>query len=538
MPDAKINEVYSYDLNTAIVDGTAVSSYSETSGIFPSNGLTFDTSTGILSGTPTPTSEEVILGITFTVTNNAGTSNESTAADLTVLPALQVPTISGIFNMPDTSAGRQFDSDVSTLVTGGDAATGWTLTGTPPTNAVIDSAGLITGLAIEESRGANSYGVQAFNNAGPSVDILTDADGINIGPNTDLTADFIPISEGTLDSEQLNGSTQPDLVVSGTISDGSAVTVSSTTLTLPSVSPNIIIYDDFSGKVVGVQQTLDATIGTWSSMRQTSGAPYVSGGRQNDACMGAGSAYLSGNIYQSLQLDFVGGTEIFTCYSYACTQWPGTPTPAAGEFPDDSCFKMAWFDTGGTGGGDNSDMCLPSYVNYQNVLLAGNSHNVGGPSMEPFEFMYDFNSWNTLQVWIKDNPSDPQGNTATAEYSITNAKGSQVLSTNNGRMFTAADISPTLKSTNFPGWMRVNNIDDAKYSDIYVADNPVRAMVGNGPSIDQCTVLAVQTTSNHTSISFDMIVRMGGLTLADDILFLYVYDETNTLVNTVGKRLN
>ena len=82
--------------------------------------------------------------------------------------------------MVDTTAGTEFNYDVSGLATGGDAPTAWQLTGTYPTNAVISNVGVITGTAVEETLAGNSFGVTASNSGGTSSELL-DADGITIG---------------------------------------------------------------------------------------------------------------------------------------------------------------------------------------------------------------------------------------------------------------------------------------------------------------------------------------------------------------------
>jgi len=111
-------------------------------------------------------------------TNAAGSTN-SNGCTLTVGAATNAPVLSGTFNMVDTTAGTEFNYDVSGLATGGDAATAWQLTGTPPTNAVISAAGVITGTSVEETLAGNSYGVTASNAGGTSNELL-DADGITV----------------------------------------------------------------------------------------------------------------------------------------------------------------------------------------------------------------------------------------------------------------------------------------------------------------------------------------------------------------------
>lgn len=101
-------------------------------------------------------------------------SNEVT---ITVNAGVIAPVISGTFNIADGTAGDSYSGNVSSLVSGGGAATGWVLTGTPPTNLAVAANGDLSGTRVEETLAADSFGIQATNAAGPS-NTLTDADGV------------------------------------------------------------------------------------------------------------------------------------------------------------------------------------------------------------------------------------------------------------------------------------------------------------------------------------------------------------------------
>lgn len=146
-------------------------------------------------------------------TNNAGTTTSSTVT-MTGTPAVVAPVLSGSFDIPDGVDGDSLSLDVSALATGGDAPTAWALTGTPPTNAVISSSGVITGARVEEILASNSFGVQASNSGGSS-NVLLDSDG------TTITAAPASLAVSTLTYDDRSGLfTSPDVTAFDYEEDG------------------------------------------------------------------------------------------------------------------------------------------------------------------------------------------------------------------------------------------------------------------------------------------------------------------------------
>ena len=157
---------FSLDISTyvTLTDGDAITSYTFLTGT-PPTGLDFNTTTGILSGTPTvdgTTTFEVIA------TDDDGNSDPDTFT-LTV-SSTQSPPIMG--DVPDQTAtnGSAFSLYISTYVqpTDGDAITSYTfLTGTPPTGLDFNTTtGILSGTPTVD--GTTNFSVIATDDDGDS----------------------------------------------------------------------------------------------------------------------------------------------------------------------------------------------------------------------------------------------------------------------------------------------------------------------------------------------------------------------------------
>ena len=128
-------------------------------------GITFNTSTGLLSGTPTSTQSTTIY--TITATNASG--SVSNTFTLTVQTALSAPVISLSSNSETrvaTTALVGYTIDASA----GGAVASYALTGTLPAGLTFSSStGLITG-SPTETKTATTYTITATNAAGSSSD--------------------------------------------------------------------------------------------------------------------------------------------------------------------------------------------------------------------------------------------------------------------------------------------------------------------------------------------------------------------------------
>jgi hypothetical protein len=131
-------------------------SYTQTSGTLP-NGLTFSTTTGAITGTPT-TAGSSTIGIT--ATNGTGTSS-ALSLTITIYASGVIPTITS-----PTTATAAVGSVFTYQTTGSDGPTSYAETGTLPTGLTFSSTGTITGTPT--AAGTSSLNLTATNSHGTS----------------------------------------------------------------------------------------------------------------------------------------------------------------------------------------------------------------------------------------------------------------------------------------------------------------------------------------------------------------------------------
>jgi len=157
------DDPYTLDLSSYVdeTNGDPISSYN-LSGTLPT-GLSFNSSTGVLSGTPSITGT---FSLSLTADDNDGTSN-SESFTLTIL-AQSPPIMNDIPNQTATN-GSSFTLDLSTYVTltNGDAILSYALAGTLPTGLSFDTAtGIISGTPTVN--GVYDFNATATDNDGES----------------------------------------------------------------------------------------------------------------------------------------------------------------------------------------------------------------------------------------------------------------------------------------------------------------------------------------------------------------------------------
>jgi len=131
---------YFFSANNLFTGGQVVA-YS-INGVTPP-GLTFNTVTGVLSGTPTTAGD--YTNISFTATNASGNDTSNTD-NLLVSNGTNAVDFTLPFDPPDGIVGEAYSYDVATLNTGG-AATIYEMVGTLPDGLSLNtSTGLISGI--------------------------------------------------------------------------------------------------------------------------------------------------------------------------------------------------------------------------------------------------------------------------------------------------------------------------------------------------------------------------------------------------------
>ena len=207
---ADVNLAYSFDISTfvTLTQGDAITAYT-LSGTLPT-GLSFDTGTGVISGTPT---ELGTFNLSASATDNDGESNYDNFA-LTVIS--QEPPIMGDITDKPATNGSSFSFDISTFVTitNGDPVTSYAIIGTLPTGLSFNTTtGVISGtptvngtyplqasatdndgesnydnfiITVSDTLICQNYDINSASNSYIDIEDLTDPNGADY--NTTLTA--------------------------------------------------------------------------------------------------------------------------------------------------------------------------------------------------------------------------------------------------------------------------------------------------------------------------------------------------------------
>ena len=178
LPTATEGALYSFFVNTVQTGGSSATSWTLKSGVM-GNGLTFNTTTSEISGTPVDTT--TLTGLSFSATNGAGESNTTNTADLNVNAAVVTAPIMGTVTMTNATVGIAYDYDLNDALTG-DAATSYVETSSQfPTNGLSfnTSTGHITGTPVADLT-LSSLTFTASNSGGSSSestpsDLVVDA---------------------------------------------------------------------------------------------------------------------------------------------------------------------------------------------------------------------------------------------------------------------------------------------------------------------------------------------------------------------------
>ena len=157
LPAGKVGQAYSAAL--AASGGTTPYTWAITGGTLPA-GLTFNTATGAIGGTPTASSAGTAL--TFRVTD-AGNPAQATTANLTLAVAPVTLTITTV-SLPAGNVGQAYSATLA--ASGGTAPYSWTLSGALPAGLAFNAAtGALTGTPTAATAGTSlTFGVSDSGN--------------------------------------------------------------------------------------------------------------------------------------------------------------------------------------------------------------------------------------------------------------------------------------------------------------------------------------------------------------------------------------
>lgn len=202
-PNGTVGVAYSYDVSPLFSGGDVVS-YSM-NGTLPS-GLSLNTSTGLISGTPD--TEQTSPNLSVTATNSGG-------SDTTNLATIQIsgvsdPPIAGTLNFPPATVGEVYSYDSSTAFTGG-TPTSYAVIGTLPTGITFNTTnGLFSGTpTLEETQtlSVTASNADGSDTAGPDDLVVSAAGGDPVLVFQDLFngAANTRIQDRTPDMDAFNG---------------------------------------------------------------------------------------------------------------------------------------------------------------------------------------------------------------------------------------------------------------------------------------------------------------------------------------------
>ncbi|MDF5691499.1 putative Ig domain-containing protein [Aquirufa aurantiipilula] len=413
------------DLNPSVV-GT-VTSYSISTPL--PTGLTFNTTTGVISGTPTVTSPAT----DYTVTATNATGSTTAVVRITVNAALVAPSALS-YNTPNVYVVGTTITSLNPTVTG--TVTGYTITPTLPSGLIINPiTGVISGTPTVTSP-ATIYTVTASNGAGSTTADLSIR--VNAAAPTGLTyqtpnvykvgtaiTSLDPSITGTVDSYALTTGTLPAglsfSTVNGkitgtpttvtsltsftvTATNVSGNTVSNTfTITVNPADPSGLTYPTPNTYIVGTAITsLDPTVtGTVTSYALTTGTlpAGLSFSTVNGKITGTPSAVTALTSFTVTATNVSGSTVSNT---FTITVNSGLPTDTDGDGvsdaqeaidgtnPNDGCSynpasqifantTLTWKNTDCDGDGTNNGTD-PQPLNYCVGGAGGNPPSIGSPS--------------------------------------------------------------------------------------------------------------------------------------------------------------
>jgi hypothetical protein len=316
-------------------------------------------------------------------------------------------------------------------------------------------------------------------------------------------------------------------LVSGTVQDGQTVTVTGSGFGMN--GPDVRLFDDFETGPDGASISLTGPdIGSWTTSKNPAKERYTGA----DKISGRYSAQfifdsLGGAEYGNLQrYDNEGYTELFL------SAWVKVP---AGQFfpgsPTQNNWKLFWVDGTGNWGGPSNDLVLINSYSFDgDATTFGNSGSINGFWWDSTEPHIEQDIWTRYSFWVKGDPTSGSFHAWVLRNGtplFQNEERNSLKTMNAGQ--------PDWHYLSLNAWALANQGSPSRplYDDIYFAVGPharARIELGDRPSYQQCTNLAVQTPSSWGDTSVQVTVRQGQFKQGDNV-YLFVIDEQGSNSN-------
>lgn len=220
-------------------------------------------------------------------------------------------------------------------------------------------------------------------------------------------------------------------------------------------------------------------------------------------------------------------------------------TWGAGEFPNDSFFKVAWLLGPYMGDGD-VDICLPTFI--PSAWLSGNGlvypplRTVGraGVGYEPDWWRWD--KWIRISAWLKSG-ADPDVDGCKMFFEVCNTEDVSSYHTysysGSTPLFAGKPEPHGWGGINIPGWSdgAATKQADFLYTDVAIRwgqRSAARLEVGNASTYGACTDKAIcPAVKRYSGRCIEYQIERGGISLAGDS-WLY-YTDADNVTTLVGK---
>lgn len=348
---------------------------------------------------------------------------------------------------------------------------------------------------------------------------------------------------------------QPDITVSGTLSQGSTMNITTSSLTFTGGMPEAQIYDDCVGR--SGQVSTAATLGAWTSIKNpAANQTYKTGGPNGKPFVVWYDGATGERVARVWQPGFPF-SEFFASQQFRVpvgAAWSGSKTNVGGEtvdwtpvteqIPNDSTLKMNWGLTADDGGKSGSDLIMASHVEGTLYKHGGNSLTSATGATPPagtldLADMVTWGEWMCQQHYAKHNPE----NQASGRHVMmwTGSKGKHKQSVSSGSVLCPSRGNPPLNMIINGAWLDVNPLCRMEATEVYLAagnNSACRVVLGNSVRWEYCTKMAVCPPTSWDSQSITARVGLGNIDPANEPVCLYVVGSDGLPINYYGKRLN